>query len=1010
MAVAAVVYAAIAIGVQIEQAFFAKNPDSLGRYTTIGGNLLLLGDAIAGPPPEGQRLGDLQLAQTVEGSPLNRCIGPENRVPGTVVWMSALREVKDTQHGGGKGGSGGEFIVYQYYLHALIQFCRARVPISRIPKLWADGKEFQDLQPTSEITSSAWTTNRVSIFLPQGGNLVEQVYMEITSPTLDLLFVRSGSAARLSVSGYVGGSITTGLVLVSLPVPGAITIILRSTTGSPISLQVNDLLEFTGYAVSYTVAANVTVPIAAGGISVLLKNVIQGTGGFNGTPTTLATATSKRSVAINNGLFSVVSATFTGETGGGYSVVRDSKIRLADFYSIGGGRERGQFLVGNPFRSFTSQVAGASTITLRQQNPAFKTSQVREIHHLLGGPNQILPQGFIQLANSAVDLYGMQNRAGILLEDLNLTDFGNRLGNFEALIEVTPHQVPVSEAIRTVLEDDAGISPAQIDTTLVTGRFVRGFTIRGPLPPKRSLQALLGAYDIGCWERGGVLFFANRENLPQMTIPLTDLGSRASRDEDGRAGRLVINDPSRDSLPSEVVLQYRSPENDYQTATKRSKRTEKLATNLQQIQLELVLTQDEAQQIVDRMLALAWGAQRELAVRLPPSMAGRAHEGMILNFGPLYGQNWKMLVERLDRGANMAMIATGREIDLTIGTQTATGEGTLGITTNGNSQEPPTAQPPLINMILMDIPALSDQHRAEPGIYIAAQCHDPTRAWRGGILFWSTDGGVTWARVTNVVSEAVIGTIVTPPSVAILPDLWDRVNTIRVKFDHPQVQLASVAEDECIAGRNRFLVGLEIVGASRVQFVSYDPNERAYTYDLSILLRGQQDTDQVMNAHVAGEVVVWLDGPGIQFQPLSFSHVDKERIWLMVPHGGGISDGIPQQFALTGRNCKPFHVRDIHATRDGSSNLTWTWERTSRAARTFLEQGEPLDEEVEQYEIDVTLSGVVKRTIVATGARTATYTAAQHTTDGITPGNPVTARFYQISQGLRRGQETEVTL
>jgi hypothetical protein len=62
----------------------------------------------------------------------------------------------------------------------------------------------------------------------------------------------------------------------------------------------------------------------------------------------------------------------------------------------------------------------------------------------------------------------------------------------------------------------------------------------------------------------------------------------------------------------------------------------------------------------------------------------------------------------------------------------------------------------------------------------------------------------------------------------------------------------------------------------------------------------------------------------------------------------------------------------------------------------------PLGEEIEAYEIDVMAGPLVKRTI-SSSTPTATYSAANQTTDGFTPGNPITVNVYQLSAVRGRG-------
>ncbi|HEU4770093.1 MAG TPA: hypothetical protein VFS77_22185, partial [Pyrinomonadaceae bacterium] len=72
----------------------------------------------------------------------------------------------------------------------------------------------------------------------------------------------------------------------------------------------------------------------------------------------------------------------------------------------------------------------------------------------------------------------------------------------------------------------------------------------------------------------------------------------------------------------------------------------------------------------------------------------------------------------------------------------------------------------------------------------------------------------------------------------------------------------------------------------------------------------------------------------------------------------------------------------------------------------------PLGEEYEMYEVDVIGPGSpteVINTLTATDEGIV-YLASEQTTDGLTPGDPVTVRVYQISSTIGRGYVLEGTI
>ena len=178
-------------------------------------------------------------------------------------------------------------------------------------------------------------------------------------------------------------------------------------------------------------------------------------------------------------------------------------------------------------------------------------------------------------------------------------------------------------------------------------------------------------------------------------------------------------------------------------------------------------------------------------------------------------------------------------------------------------------------------------------------------------------------------------------------------------------------------------------------------------WTLSGLLRARRGTDYATSTHAAGERFVLLDGAVI-FVGNDISDKGVARNYKGVTSGFAIADTAPTSFTWNAGSSTPLSVVDVAGARDGSNNLTITWQRRTRTGAAAWETGgtAPLGEDSESYSLDVVVASVVVRTINAT-SETASYTAADQTTDGITPGDPVTVRIYQISALIGRGRVRE---
>jgi hypothetical protein len=93
---------------------------------------------------KGPRIDDLPIQTASEGSPMHFALGRENRIAGTIIWLSDLIELKkeDDVEGGKGGGGGAKQTSYEYYVHIAVGICEG--PITNVRKIWADAKLIYD--------------------------------------------------------------------------------------------------------------------------------------------------------------------------------------------------------------------------------------------------------------------------------------------------------------------------------------------------------------------------------------------------------------------------------------------------------------------------------------------------------------------------------------------------------------------------------------------------------------------------------------------------------------------------------------------------------------------------------------------------------------------------------------------------------------------------------------------------------------------------------------------------
>jgi hypothetical protein len=109
----------------------------------------------------------------------------------------------------------------------------------------------------------------------------------------------------------------------------------------------------------------------------------------------------------------------------------------------------------------------------------------------------------------------------------------------------------------------------------------------------------------------------------------------------------------------------------------------------------------------------------------------------------------------------------------------------------------------------------------------------------------------------------------------------------------------------------------------------------------------------------------------------------------------------------------PYSVHRLTGSRDGSDNITLTWNRRSRFEPLVRFGEPPLGEASESYDVEFWTAAAPGGTLLRTktvGGSTANYAAAEQTADGHTPGDPVYYRVFQLSAVVGSGTEASITV
>lgn len=300
---------------------------------------------------------------------------------------------------------------------------------------------------------------------------------------------------------------------------------------------------------------------------------------------------------------------------------------------------------------------------------------------------------------------------------------------------------------------------------------------------------------------------------------------------------------------------------------------------------------------------------------------------------------------------------------------------------------------------VLDLPALQASDLDTAGYYVAM--YGDYDSWTGGMLYRSLDNGATWAAVLPKNLENKIG-LATTALANYETRSWDTTGTVEVVMSDGATLTSDTTDnlllDETI---NRAVIGNEIIAFATATLTA------ANTYTLSNLLRGLGGTEHEIGNHSSNERFVVLDST-LGRVGSNYNQLGNSVLFKALSDGQYLEDVQSKQVTFDNLNSKPWSVVQLRGSRDVSNNLTIDWVRRSRAEATML-WTPVLQEESEEYQVEIHYNSVLVRTVV-TSLPTYTYDTTQQVSDGVTPGDVVIVKVYQVSATVGRGYVSEETL
>jgi len=653
------------------------------------------------------------------------------------------------------------------------------------------------------------------------------------------------------------------------------------------------------------------------------------------------------------------------------------------------------------------------------------------------------PDSFIEGIQGAGTVPAHRGLAYIVFQDINVTNFGNRIPNVS--IEVTKGTTTLTftsgsvsetktytldnvdectgisyssnelttllskidsdyEAVSFSITDGTAnladvvldisefmnLSSSDVDVTGLSDYTIQGYLTDGTKTGREQIQQLQSYHIFDGIEIDGQVVFKFKDFDNVYSIALEDMGAYESTRPDEPFEDIMTPDSD---LPKSVTLNFLSYENDFLVGSITARRKATSSVIDTSVSVNFVLKDAKAKATVETLLYEAWIGRHTYKIPLTSKYA-YLKAGDIVELELPNDQTKLAMITKTTYGSPGLMKIEARS---TYASTYTIVERTVDTTTTNNSTTAPTS----VTCEFLDIPQLPADTTTTTNdtVYVATTAD----VFYGANVYKSVDDGVSYSSVLTGNPQAVMGTTST-----VLGDgptaIWDNANTLTVVLTAGT--LSSYEKSSVLNWSNLALVGNELIQFRKATLTA------ALTYKLSGLLRGRLGTESYTSTHNSGERFILLTSSTIGGMTVTSSEWYKARYYLVGPKTKANTDSTytTSTFTANGIMAKPLSVCHVKGTRDSSGNLTLTWVRRTRGLAEWLDYADvAINETTEAYEIDILDGTTVVRTLSVTAAEV-TYSATNQVSDFGSAQSSITADIYQISETRGRGYVKEVTL
>jgi hypothetical protein len=533
-----------------------------------------------------------------------------------------------------------------------------------------------------------------------------------------------------------------------------------------------------------------------------------------------------------------------------------------------------------------------------------------------------------------------------------------------------------------------GFATNDIDVSKLYGAYavVRGFTITEMATPRSMLETLQDIYFFDAYQSEGKIHFILREYPESYELNLDDVVT-----DSGDKGGYSLKRSQETSLPKIVKVTYLNERRDFQDSTVSNVRPTGHSQMTKAGSYSVVIPEEQARSIAQTQLMEAWTARETGKVTLPLSKLA-IDPGDVLSL-TIKNHAMTMRVKSLD-------ISASREASL-VGFDVSNYDGSIFAEADENISETIFFGPSTVEF--MDLPLLTE-NQLRPWAPHITGFQEP---WPGQIEIYEDDNNSGWMLNSEILGRGVIG-VLTSDLYKGPTDTWDYGNKISVQI-YSNDQILGTSELSVYNGDNLACIQNSSGGWEVLQFQNATLTGTR-TYILDKLLRGQGGTEMEMRDPVlAGAKIVFLSLSNLYSLNISQATIFSNINFRYGPYTVDVTDFRYQEenVKIGAVGLRPYSPVHLSGKKSGNDWIL-SWVRRSRFnADSWAPESVPLNEEKEEYELEIMSGAMVFRTIKGITSPSFTYTSAMQIEDFGSNQSTVIFRVYQMSVIYGRGAVAE---